>query len=215
MKTYTFIIFSIPILYFVYLVALYSRAKVPFVTTEKYYVPKIFNKIKITEQTILFDLGSGKGDFLFAAEKYNPKELIGYELSPLHVLYSRIKAKLCGSKIKFIQKDFFTADISKANIIYLFLVEAVVAKTWVKIKKECRPGTLVIVLGDKIKDENEIKTIILQPDNPKAGKIRVYQVLNKLSNLLRMFLDLKQWNTFLIIPRLFVLIALNLLALKN
>ncbi|XOU94698.1 MAG: methyltransferase [Candidatus Kerfeldbacteria bacterium] len=176
MKTFTYIIFILPILYLIYLLFLYSRVKVPFVIIDKKYVVKIFDKVKISDQTIIYDLGSGKGDFLFATEKFNPKELVGYELSSLHVLFSKIKAKLIGSKIKFIRKDFFSANISNADMIYLFLIESVVAKIWEKIKKECKTGTKVIVLGDKIENEKEIQIIDLDPGNTKSSKVRVYQV---------------------------------------
>ncbi|MFH1207355.1 MAG: class I SAM-dependent methyltransferase [Patescibacteria group bacterium] len=176
MKFVTYIIFSLPILYFLYLVILYFRSHVPFVTTARRYVPVIFKEVSITSHTVLFDLGCGKGDFLFEAEKYHPKELIGFELSPLHVCYAWIKAKLIKSKVAFVCRDFFSADISRADMIYLFLVKPVLDKTWSKIKKECRTGTVVLTLADKIDGEKELKEIVLEPDNPQSRRVWVYQV---------------------------------------
>lgn len=176
MRLATYIIFPLPILYFLYLVILYFRAHVPFVATARHYVPAIFKKVEITRHTVLYDLGCGKGDFLFEAEKYHPKELIGFELSPLHVGYAWIKAKLIKSKVTFVCQDFFTADISRADMIYLFLVKPVLDKTWAKIKKECRAGTIVLTLGDKIDGEKELKKIVVEPNNPKSSRVWVYQV---------------------------------------
>jgi SAM-dependent methyltransferase len=176
MKLTTYIIFSLPILYFVYLVLLYFRAHVPFVTTARRYIPVIFKAVPITPQTVLYDLGCGKGDFLFEAEKYHPQELVGFELSPLHVWYARAKAKLMKSKVKFIRQDFFTADISHADTIYLFLVKPVLDKTWVKITNECKAGTVVLTLGDKIDGESELKEIVLEPSNNKSSRVWVYRV---------------------------------------
>lgn len=176
MRTAIFIIFSLLPLYLLYLVVLYFRAHVPFIATARRYVPIIFKEVQITQQTVLFDLGSGKGDFLFEAEKYHPKEIIGVELSPLHVWYARLKAKFIKSKITFVRKDFFAVDISRATMIYLFLVKPVLDRTWVKIRKECKPGTIVVTLGDKIDGEKELKEIVLNPSNPKSSRIRVYQV---------------------------------------
>jgi SAM-dependent methyltransferase len=176
MKIFTYIIFSLPPLYLLYLVILYSRARVPFVTTARRYIPAIVNQIKITSKSVIYDLGCGKGDFLFGVEKYHPKELIGFELSPIHVWYARIKARLIKSKTKFFRQDFFTADISRADIVYLFLVKPVLDKAWGKIRKECRAGTVVLTLGDKIDGKRELKEIMLEPSNPKSSRIWVYQV---------------------------------------
>lgn len=176
MKIIVYILFAIPPLYLAYLIALYFRAHAPYVTTARHYVAALVKEVPISKNTILYDLGCGKGDFLFEIEKYHPGVLKGYELSPLHVWYARLKAWLLRSQAKFICKDFFQADIHDATIIYLFLVKQVVEKTWIKIKKECKPGTLVCILGDSLDSETPEKEIILEPKNPKSSRIRVYRV---------------------------------------
>jgi SAM-dependent methyltransferase len=176
MKILIYIIYSLPILYFLYIIIVYFRVHVPYIKTSKHYFPTILKEMQITPQKIIYDLGCGKGDFLFKAEICRPKELFGYELSPLLVWSAQIKAKITKSKVKFFFQDFFIADLSKADIFYIFLVKSVVDKVWLKIKKECKSGTKVFVLGDKIDNETAIKEIILEPNNPKSRKVWVYQV---------------------------------------
>ncbi|MDP2684725.1 MAG: class I SAM-dependent methyltransferase [bacterium] len=176
MKFIIYIIFSLPILYFFYLVILYFRTHVPFVTTAQRYIPTIFKELKINQQTIIYDLGCGKGDFLFEAEKYHPKELVGIDLSPLHILYAKFKTFITKSNVRFYCQDFFKTDISKADVIYLFLVKVVLNKKWIKIKKEAKKGAIVLTLGDKIDGAIELKHIVLEPNKSGSSRVWVYQI---------------------------------------
>ena len=107
-------------LYLIYSIIVYFRTKVPYIVTPRKYFSVIFQHLNITPQTIIYDLGCGTGDFLFAAEKHNPKKLFGFELSPLHAWYGIIKAKILKSKANIHCQDFLKADIQEVDIIYLF-----------------------------------------------------------------------------------------------
>lgn len=143
-------VFLLPPAYFLYLVCLYWRTRVPYVVTPKKRLPLILQHMNPTANTIIYDLGCGKGDILFAAEKFHPKKLIGFELSPLHAWYAQTKAWLTGSRVQIYRRDFFTANIAEADIIYIFLVQSAVEKIWTKIQKEAKPGAKVFVLSNKI-----------------------------------------------------------------
>jgi len=142
--------FLLPPAYLLYLVFLYLRTHVPYVVTPKNRLRLIVKNMPITQESVVYDLGCGKGDVLFALEKLHPKKLIGFELSPFHVWYANAKAKLLKSKVHLYRQDFFTANIAEADIIYIFLVQSIVEKLWVKIQKEAKPGTQVIILSNKI-----------------------------------------------------------------
>lgn len=174
-KIFIYFIFLLPPLYLLYLILVYFKTKVPHVATPKKYFPVIFENINITGQSVIYDLGCGNANFLFAAEKFSPKELIGFELSPLHSSYAKIKAKILKSKIKIYRKDFFKADIGSADIIYVFLVKPVVIKLWEKIKKEAKQGALIIVLSDKIPGVECEKIVKTNPRKEKGSHIYIYK----------------------------------------
>jgi hypothetical protein len=48
------------------------------------------------------------------------------------------------SKIKLIRKNIFNTNISDANMIYCYLIPTMMPKLAEKIKRECRPGTIVV-----------------------------------------------------------------------
>ena len=107
-----------PILYFLYLVIVYTFTHVPYVKTPKKYLNFIINNIEINSRSRVVDLGCGNGTFLFAAEKKDPRALIGYDLSFIHILYARAKAVLKKSKAKFFYKNFFNIDLSRPKTRY-------------------------------------------------------------------------------------------------
>lgn len=170
------LIFLLFAIYLLYLVILYLFTKVPIILTNKKYFPVIFSEVPIPKDGIIYELGCGKADFLFSAEKYCPKKLVGYEMSPLHAAFANIKAKILGSKVKVRRQNFFKADISEADYIYLFLVKKIVDKIWLKIIKETKSGTIVLSLADSIQTEKPFKIFKIQPHNKKSPLVYAYRV---------------------------------------
>jgi len=159
---YYLVIFAIGLGYIFYLFIVYWQTRVPYVTTPKKYLAKLLAELPITNYSIIYDLGSGKGDFVFAAEKYHPGKIVCYELSPLHVFYSRLKAKLIKSRAEFYRQDFLSADLSQVDIVYLFLVQPAIDKLWPKLKAEMKSGAWIVVLSDRLPELRPTKII----DNP-------------------------------------------------
>ena len=170
------LLLTTPFLYLFYHVFVYSRTRVPIIITPKEYYQELFKNFTFFKNASIYELGCGKGDFLFEVEKFSPRKVAGVELSLFHILYGKIKAKFKHSKIKFYYQNFFKTDISDANIIYLFLVEPIVIKIWDKIKKEAKPGTIVIVLSDKIPNEKNWQKIATRPQNENATYFRLYKI---------------------------------------
>jgi len=170
---------AIGLLWVAYYLLLYLRTKVPIVITPRGYIKNLLKSIDssiINSTTVVGEFGSGKGDWLFAIEHLSPKKLIGYELSPLHLLYSKLKAKLVGSKAVSLAQDFLQADLSEIDIAYVFLVPAVVKKLWQKMKAECKPGTLMILLGHDLPGENLVKKVKTRPDEVDSSYYYFYRV---------------------------------------
>lgn len=168
------ILFLLPPAYLIYLVAVYTRTRVPYVRTSRARLPLIMKEMNIGHETVIYDLGCGKGDVLFAAEKFHPKKLVGFELSPLHVWYGKIKAFLGRSKVQIYCRDFFLADIGEADIIYLFLVQSAINKVWPKIQKEAKPGTKLLVLSSRIPGLNGRCVETIKNGVATPGGIYVY-----------------------------------------
>jgi SAM-dependent methyltransferase len=96
---------------------------VVWVPTPEELVEKMLDMAAVTPQDLVMDLGSGDGRNIIAAAKRGARA-VGVEFNPDMVDLSRRRAKEAGvaDKATFIEGDMFTADISKATVMALFLL---------------------------------------------------------------------------------------------
>lgn len=122
--------------------------KVPPIQTDKKYFSKIFDRLPITAQTVIYDLGCGGGNFLMAASKLGAKKCVGYELSFWPYLSAKIKAWFSGkSKIDILYVDFFKADLRQADLVYVYLVPPLLERVAKKLAQELKLGAIAAVKG--------------------------------------------------------------------
>ena len=101
---------------------------------------------RVGADDVVYDLGSGDGRILMiAAQKYGARG-VGIELDPRLVELSRRIAREgeVASKLTFIEGDLFTADISGATVVTLYLSPTVNKRLEGKLRRELRPGTRIV-----------------------------------------------------------------------
>ena len=117
----------------------------PAVATPKKIISQTLAEIALKKCDFLIDLGSGDGRVLIIAQKKYGAFGLGYEINPLLVLWSRLRALLLGVKnIKFKNKNYLKQDWSKADAIYMYLLPKYIPAVVKKIEKECKKGIIVI-----------------------------------------------------------------------
>ncbi len=96
---------------------------VVWVPTPPELVEKMLDIAKVTPQDYVIDLGSGDGRNVIAAARRGATAL-GVEYNPDMVELSKRNATAAGvsGKASFVQGDMYEADISKANVMALFLL---------------------------------------------------------------------------------------------
>jgi SAM-dependent methyltransferase len=135
------------------LVAMAVASQRPARTPDMYFVPtwepvvyEMLQLAGVSGRDIVYDLGSGDGRIvILAAQKYGAHG-VGIELDPKLVAVSRQVAHDAGvaDKVTFIEGDFFTADISRATVVTLYLSTSVNRQLEDKLKRELRPGTRIV-----------------------------------------------------------------------
>ena len=115
----------------------------------------------------IYDLGAGHGDLSRKiAEKFPQADVTGIEISALAAKRAEQKSRH-QDNLSIIKTDFMTTDLSKANAIVLFLIDTMMPPLRKKLRKELRPGTLIISNkfplggGWKPKQKIDVKTLYI------------------------------------------------------
>jgi len=115
------------------------------VPTPKKIIKKALVLADLKPNELLYDLGSGTGRVLVIGEKIFKAKGVGFEYSTPFFIISKINLFLQRTKQSTIyQKSFLDADLSKANVIFMFLTPKAFRLLESKIKNEVKPGTRII-----------------------------------------------------------------------
>ena len=95
---------------------------------------------------LVIDLGAGDGRIVvLAAMKYDAKA-IGIEIDPIRCLIANLIIMLLGlrKKAHVYYGNFFSFDITSANVVMLYLLRSTNQQLKKKLDKELRSGTRVV-----------------------------------------------------------------------
>jgi SAM-dependent methyltransferase len=118
---------------------------VVFVPTPQDVVDKMLELAKVEKDDLIYDLGCGDGRIVVtAANRYGCKA-VGYDIDPERVKESldNVKNSNVGHLVTIEQKDIFTLDLSKANVITLYLLPSLNVKLIPQLEK-LRPGSRIV-----------------------------------------------------------------------
>ena len=101
---------------------------------------------RVGADDVVYDLGSGDGRIvILAAQKYGARG-VGVEIDPALVALSREIAREGGvaNRVRFIEGDMFTANLSEADVVMLYLSTTINADLAPKLAKELKPGARIV-----------------------------------------------------------------------
>ena len=124
----------------------------PWWRTNKKVARAICRLAKVNKKDIVYDLGCGDGTALIIGAKEFGARGVGIEIDPLRALISTLMIHIMRvqDKVRIIRKNFYDVNISKASIVFVYLVPRVLQKLRSKFLKELRPGTVIISYRYKI-----------------------------------------------------------------
>ena len=117
-----------------------------FVPTPQEVVDAMLEVAKVTKNDVVYDLGSGDGRIpVTAAKKYGARA-IGIDIDPQRIKEANANAQSAGvtDRVKFLNEDLFTTDISDASVVTLYLLPSLNMKLMPKLMKELKPGTRIV-----------------------------------------------------------------------
>jgi precorrin-6B methylase 2 len=121
------------------------RLDVPYVPTPQDVVDRMLDMAKLAKNDFHMDLGSGDGRIAITAAKRGARS-IGVDLNPTRIAEANENAKNAGvtDRVTFIQGNLFEQDISKANVLTMYLLQGVNLQLRPKILADLQPGSRVV-----------------------------------------------------------------------
>jgi len=115
-----------------------------FVPTPPEVVAKMLELAKATKDDVVYDLGCGDGRIVVAAAKLGCKAY-GFDVDPQRIKESNenVEKNGVGNLATIEQKDIFTLDLSKANVVTLYLLPTLNVKLIPQLEK-LKPGSRIV-----------------------------------------------------------------------
>jgi precorrin-6B methylase 2 len=123
-----------------------SKKIVPFVPTPQEVVEGMLELAQVNKGDVVYDLGSGDGRIVITAAKKYGTQAVGFEIDPERIKESRESIRKQGlEKLAEVrEQDILTVDLSRANVLTMYLLPSVNLKLRPKILSEMAPGSRVV-----------------------------------------------------------------------
>lgn len=119
---------------------------VVYVPTPQEVVDEMLALAKVTKNDVIYDLGSGDGRIpVTAAQKFGTRG-IGIDINPERIQEANANAQKAGvsDRVKFLNQDLFTTDISQATVVTLYLLPELNVRLRPQLFKQLKPGTRIV-----------------------------------------------------------------------
>ncbi len=118
---------------------------VVFVPTPAEVVDKMLELAQVTKDDLVYDLGCGDGRIVVAAAKKYGCKAVGFDIDPRRIKESleNVQKNNVGHLVRIEQRDIFTLDLSKANVITLYLLPELNVKLIPQLDK-LKPGSRIV-----------------------------------------------------------------------
>jgi SAM-dependent methyltransferase len=132
-----------------------------FVPTPQEVVDAMLKLAKVSANDVVYDLGSGDGRLPVTAARVYGARGVGIDIDPQRIREANENAKAANvtDKVRFLNQDLFTTNISEATVVTLYLLPSLNLKLLPKLNSELKPGTRVVShafdMGD-IKPQQQI-----------------------------------------------------------
>jgi len=149
----------------------------PYLKSRKEIIQKALKTAKLKPGEILYDLGCGNGDVLIEAENIGAKA-IGYEISPFYYLWAKMrifiwrkmytssrwsgKSGTVNGRMKIIFQNMVNVNLSKADVVYCYLMPSTLEKLTSKFQKELKKTARLISIDFQIKNMHLIDKLKVQ-----------------------------------------------------
>ena len=118
----------------------------PFVPSPMDVVDRMLQMARVTEEDVVYDLGSGDGRIVIRAAELFGAKAVGVELDRglAEESQERVRERNLADKVTIIQGDLLQTDLSPATVVTLYLLVSANEMLRPIMEKTLKPGTRVV-----------------------------------------------------------------------
>jgi SAM-dependent methyltransferase len=123
-----------------------KQPDVIYVPTPQPVVDAMLELAQVKRSDVVYDLGSGDGRIVITAAKKYGATGVGFEIDPALVKKARDNAVAAGvsTRVRFVTQDLFTADLSKASVVTLYLLQSINERLRPTLVRQLKPGARIV-----------------------------------------------------------------------
>ncbi len=147
----------------------------PWLPTSRAVVHNMLTLADVTPADTVYDLGCGDGRVIVTAARRFGAQAVGIEIDPLRYLWCQLLITVLGlrKRVRITFGDFFSQDLSDADVVTCYLLHDTNQKLAVKLLSELRPGarvasnTFTFVGIDPVREHGQARVYVFHPE-PKS-----------------------------------------------
>ncbi|MFH0830816.1 MAG: class I SAM-dependent methyltransferase [Parcubacteria group bacterium] len=155
----------------------YVRTGVPTVKSARAAQDLAASLLKKQGARRIYELGSGKGDFVLRLARLLPEaHIIGFEISLLPYLYAQIWRLVhpARKRVRFRLADFRCVPLGDADAVVCYLMPRINDKLAAKLANDLKPGTLVLSVSFSFSAWRPVQ--VLKANNWAKTRLYVYRM---------------------------------------
>jgi cyclopropane fatty-acyl-phospholipid synthase-like methyltransferase len=120
--------------------------EVPYVSTPPKVVDAMLAMAAVQQGELVYDLGCGDGRIVIQAAKGHGARGVGVDIDPRLVELARRNASDAGvaDRVEFRQQDLFEMDLRDADVVALYLGQAINLRLRPRLLDQLRPGARIV-----------------------------------------------------------------------
>ncbi len=122
------------------------KPDIGYLPTSQEVVEAMLTLTGVTDNDILYDLGSGDGRIAIAAAQQFGTRSVGIDIDPERIRQANENAQRAGVSdlVEFRQQDLFESDFSEATVVILYLLPHLNLRLRPELFRQLKPGTRVV-----------------------------------------------------------------------
>ena len=116
-----------------------------YVPTRQSVVDAMLKVAKVGPNDVVYDLGCGDGRIVVSAAKLGARG-VGIDIDPKRIAEANenVKKNGVGDRVRILNQDLFTTDLSEASVVTLYLLPSLNRKLRPTLWKTLKPGTRIV-----------------------------------------------------------------------